>query len=509
MINEHNKYLRVTNITVDDLKYVAKKGADANDERVSHIYRDLNFNNDIFVKILVDELFEQNKIYSYGDITNIIHKYKKELISSLNLQTKRDYMLSFDYYTKCGWNIKDTKMRIYDYAHRNKFDNTLMYTLNDIRDYIIKENPYNMNLDNMEFINNFINEWCNIGCCVTHARLFKIFKKFANTFYAKIGKSATDSKGYVTIYKEYYLARGYNEDEATKLVSDGQKVRSARTIEHYIHKGMSYEDDKNARSDTQRKYYEMTKYCYKFWMKRGYDEETAREISRKINFQKCAWGYFYWMNKGYTKEEAYEEICKRNSGSPKCGFYHNDLEFYQQIMNDKFFHRTLNQKIRAAENVEKYKEIYSHVAVHRASKIENRCFEFLRDNVDGNIKHEPYIVVFPKTYVSSSGNSNYFACDGYLQSYRGFIIIEYDSAVFHKNDEDIERDTEIFYLDDSIVGILRITQQFYTSINSSNKENKIEIINFALEEIESRVCDRIVINDEYESYAKKRIEELK
>ena len=78
-----------------------------------------------------------------------------------------------------------------------------------------------------------------------------------------------------------------------------------------------------------------------------------------------------------------------------------------------------------------------------------------------------------------------------------------------KNDEDIERDTEIFYLDDSIVGILRITQQFYTSINSSNKENKIEIINFALEEIESRVCDRIVINDEYESYAKKRIEELK
>ena len=97
----------------------------------------------------------------------------------------------------------------------------------------------------------------------------------------------------------------------------------------------------------------MTKYCYKFWMKRGYDEETAREISRKINFQKCAWGYLYWMNKGYTKEEAYEEICKRNSGSPKCGFYHNDLEFYQQIMDDKFFHRTLNQKIRAAENVEK------------------------------------------------------------------------------------------------------------------------------------------------------------
>ena len=50
MINEHNKYLHVTNITVDDLKYVAKKGADANDESVSNIYRDLNFNNDIFVK---------------------------------------------------------------------------------------------------------------------------------------------------------------------------------------------------------------------------------------------------------------------------------------------------------------------------------------------------------------------------------------------------------------------------------------------------------------------------
>ena len=110
MINEHNKHIHVTNITVDDLKYVAKKGADANDERVSHIYRDLNFNNDIFVKILVDELFEQNKIYSYGDITNIIRKYKKDLISSLNLQTKRDYMLSFDYYTKCGWNIKDANM---------------------------------------------------------------------------------------------------------------------------------------------------------------------------------------------------------------------------------------------------------------------------------------------------------------------------------------------------------------------------------------------------------------
>ena len=46
-------------------------------------------------------------------------------------------------------------------------------------------------------------------------------------------------------------------------------------------------------------------------------------------------------------------------------------------------------------------------------------------------------------------------------------------------------------------------------IKDNHLENKIEIINFALEEIESRVCDRIVINDEYESYAKKRIEKLK
>ena len=73
----------------------------------------------------------------------------------------------------------------------------------------------------------------------------------------------------------------------------------------------------------------------------------------------------------------------------------------------------------------------------------------------------------------------------------GIIIIEFDGVIYHNDEQDKHRDDDILYLDNSIVGILRIKQDFLKRSLSIN--NKIKLVQDALQKIENSTETRIVI----------------
>ena len=88
--------------------------------------------------------------------------------------------------------------------------------------------------------------------------------------------------------------------------------------------------------------------------------------------------------------------------------------------------------------------------------------EFLIEFVDKNIKHEPYVVAIPEDS-STSINTYFYACDGYLE-YKGKIIIfEYDGGqgVFHQENLDKQRDNDILLIDNNVLGIVRISETIF------------------------------------------------
>jgi hypothetical protein len=134
--------------------------------------------------------------------------------------------------------------------------------------------------------------------------------------------------------KEYWLTRGYSEEETLikiseyqiknskkskeKYTSDERKTFSPRCIEYWLIKGYSEEDALEAVKDFQKK---SSKRCVEYWINNGYSEEDAKaEVSKH---QKENWKHKgpllsiqntkhvdYWTAKGYSLIEAKEIISK-------------------------------------------------------------------------------------------------------------------------------------------------------------------------------------------------------
>ena len=179
-----------------------------------------------------------------------------------------------------------------------------------------------------------------------------------------------------------------------------------------------------------------------------------------------------------------------------------DGKLYNNAIERGNFHRILTGKINAFNDSETYTEKFKKTAANRKSKTEERCFNMIKENVDSSINNEPYIVIFPPSFISSCDNvrsnedvdnAKYYACDGYIEYNGKIIIVEYDSGLFHDKENDEKRDNDIFYLDDNVLGILRITENFFLSIKSINKDKKYEEIKNAIEDIKSVRRDRIIL----------------
>lgn len=139
---------------------------------------------------------------------------------------------------------------------------------------------------------------------------------------------------------EYWLSRGYSEEEGRKNISDIQKTRSAK---------VKPENRRTVKKGERPDIYfrERSRLCIEYWIKRGYSEDDAIEMISKIQSEisrsktreqilsSTVRRKEYWLNKGYTEEEAKEKISnlQRTFTLEKCIEKHGEEEGLQIYNN--------------------------------------------------------------------------------------------------------------------------------------------------------------------------------
>lgn len=419
------------------------------------------------------------KCHCANDVNKIIVEYLKE--HGIKNYSKFDK----EYWKIYGWSTDyEISMQIEKFLCSNKAVKEYVTCYN----FVSKLNAFlggDLNMDNKDFIE------------VVRQEIFKNdlvlpmnkFKKLAakNTIY----KYKSPKKVGSSIWSlNYWLSRGYTEEEANIKISDIQKKNSKRSVEYYINRGYSYDDAVCKVSEEQRKNVSCSKKSSEYWIKKGFTKEEAKSIASDIARKHSVWSKSYWMNQGYTEEEAANKVLEYNCMSITCKKFNNNLkEFYYFRKNHaaacKLGHA--NGYKRAASLKLKQGNCSN------VSNAEKHCFEVLKE-WNSNVVHESYTVYIPEDFTSMI-NVYFYVCDGYIAVDNNVIIIEYDGKVWHKEDRDIVRDREILSIDNNILGIIRLKESYFSNNDIIfNYESKKEEFNNAIQKITNTTEDRIILS---------------
>ena len=158
---------------------------------------------------------------------------------------------------------------------------------------------------------------CANKSCSTNS--FNNHKKYLS-FFSEKERKFKRSKNLLCI--EYWLEKGFSEEEAKQQISNIQSERG---------KMVKGKNKIFRKEDFYKKYGEEADYilrkrsvfCIEYWLEKGFSEEEAkqqisniqREISKKQkpNKESKTTCIEYWLKKGYTEEEAKTAISKRQS----------------------------------------------------------------------------------------------------------------------------------------------------------------------------------------------------
>jgi len=113
---------------------------------------------------------------------------------------------------------------------------------------------------------------------------------------------------------DYWVSRGWSEEQAKEKISKIQRERSILCLEFWKARGFSDEDATMRISEIQK--YNANKsnavYDIEYWLNRGYSLDAAiNEIGEAKN-QRSAWTIGFWARRGFTEEES-RDIVKKNS----------------------------------------------------------------------------------------------------------------------------------------------------------------------------------------------------
>ena len=449
-------------------------------------YFDVNTGNLEFVEKFRNTL-ENGRSYSKVELYDIIRQY-------LNLGNKRGKQTSLQRYMKRGYSQEESRGKLA--CELNTQPGLIFLNKDEIRTYIKEHNPFKFNLDNIDFIEKFLNTIEFKNDYIVLSGVYKKFKEFANGIYQEKGFNKIN-KGYVNSNTLFYIARGYSDSEASVIVAEKQKLKTPRCTEYFINKGFSEEEAEEKRREYQ------TQCCYKsrntrqYWINHGYSAEEAAAKAAEFSRSHSVWWKDYWISQGMTEAEACEKVKSFNPSTMSFSRYKGKPKLYFEYIN-KIVNRQENTWYEKSKI--KLKEGYAH----NISKSEQFCFDFLKNYVNPDIMHEPYLIWFPEGFVSENKNKYFYACDGYLKTDDGHIIIfEFDGKVFHQGIFEMSdkiRDAEILMIDEFILGFVRISSDFLSRQQmrtadledlENNIETKINIIKDAIEKIKN--CEETVI----------------
>lgn len=434
----------------------------------------INFSNTSYINSIKKQYFES--------VTTPQPTYKAERILKSILKNNgcvtKMYAYTKEYWRKLGYvTDDDIRAKIYNYIKNvapNKYD---VCFDNDHEKYknILINFAIEFNFDNESYYNDVHDYVFDDNFCLPVKRI----RERLRDKMPSVGTQLNES---------YWLCRGFASDYAKTKISILQRERSNRCPEYYVSQGYSEDEAKNIVSDNQHKYSLCGKGKSKYWTDLGFDEKQSEELAKEFSRKSSVRCVEYWMSIGFTESEAQEKTKQYNPSSPEFLDYKKGIRSYVDKIKSLKRKGIDNWKKKSTRD----KIIYSFKSgnIKRSSNAEIEAFNFLIENVDSSIKHESYIVVIPDDCDKPTQNNYFYSCDGYLKTDNGIIIIEYDGIVYHNDNEDIQRDDDILYLDKSIIGIIRIGQYF---LKKGDIDNNIKIIKDAIQKIKNSTETRIVL----------------
>ena len=307
----------------------------------------------------------------------------------------------------------------------------------------------------------FLNYLCSIENVKSFPELEIWFNKNINRefkkseFNYKIIQKEIFGKSIKSIFKkEYWLQRGYSEEEAKLKISEIQKENAKKSKnkakslskEEYnaIFATSSKEYFKNKYGQNWEKHYKeynkkrtnnSLKSKIQYWINKGYSEEEAKlkvkefqSNAGKKAVQKLKNGeYFiptqiqYWINKGYSEEEAKLKVSERQSTFSldklikKYGFKKGTkiFESRQKIWQENY-KKTCFEKYGVSSYVET-----GNVSNNVISKGHQEIIDFIKENYDGEIKINDRSIIKP------------LELDIYIPEFN--FAIEFDGLFWHSN----------------------------------------------------------------------------
>lgn len=337
-----------------------------------------------------------------------------------------------------------------------------MYKYNDIKDldtfkeYILIQFPC-ININNVEFID----------------KLYDIFKsettKNMRLIYDNLSlymKSLRNNRGASILSIDFWKSMGWTD--LTKIkenISKEQKKRSKRCKEYYINRGYSEEESQKLLAEYQSTLSNIRHKKY-----------TKDEIKNQ-----SVWSLQHWINLGYSEDDAKQKIRQYNGSCIEC--YKDETQFYknQQKKIDVI-------KINYRLNPEKYLKNHKQYSSNEESDFFNDISKEINE-----VKHEQFGINVQKTKLYEIYDKSYIICDGYIKTNDGIIILEYDGTYWHDSEYDEIRDSVILEIRPDVLGIIRINDIFVRKNNIDTIKKEIE---YAIKDIKSKKCKKRII---YES----------
>jgi hypothetical protein len=279
-------------------------------------------------------------------------------------------------------------------------------------------------------------------------------------------KSLRNGKNSSVVSIDYWKSMGWDDvSDIKRRILYQQRRNSKRCAEYYISRGYSEDDAIKMVSGYQKKFTEIKNQKY-----------SREELS-----QMSVWSVAYWIGLGFSEEESKKIIRKYNGSCKEC--YSDEQEYYRHIQK-----MSESKKALYIDNPDKFwreRTPYS-------SKEENVFFDNLSSFLS-DVKHLHFGINVQNTMLCDVYNKQYIVCDGYIKCDNGIIILEYDGGYWHNMEYDEIRDKVIMSVRDDILGIIRVNDLY---VKNNNIQSIKKAVEYAIKDIKGKKCTRRLL---YES----------
>ena len=255
---------------------------------------------------------------------------------------------------------------------------------------------------------------------------------------------------------EYWMSKGYSEEESNKMIEKSKKENSIYCKEYWIKRGFSEDESIRISEKTKR---ENSQWCKEYWIKRGFSEDESllkiKEIQKRNSLKRDRESYDnmlnpyqveYWMSKGLTDKNEIELKIKEHKIKTNSYLSLSD-EKYELMMNNRsktYYSKTdeerkninlsrgrTNEQLIKKFGKEYVDKIHEHLKnrnyFRRFSKISEKFFNELQDKVS-----EKLIFGKDEKWIRYDKNKGYFI-DLLVEGTNK--IIEFNGDFYHANPE--------------------------------------------------------------------------